>query len=137
MESGMRLFPATVTTPTGRMVGEARLWAASDPRPSGGWSGWLRAADLGGALPPGRYQATTAEGVTFTFEAGRERSRVFETELIQIRGDQSLPWDANVPAAALGPVVGPDGPSATDRSSPAGDAIPSAGDSSNGARVPP
>ncbi|MFN8558939.1 MAG: hypothetical protein U0531_16910 [Dehalococcoidia bacterium] len=79
-----------VTDGDGQAVGEARLWIAADST-AGGWSGWLRVADLRAALPPGRYTLTTPEGQQAAFAVQGASSRVFETSSALI-GEGAPPW---------------------------------------------
>jgi hypothetical protein len=97
-----RRFAAEITDADGRVLGEARVWAAG--KRDGEWSGWLHLRDLPQPLPPGRYRLTAAEGWTGTFEV-RERptTRVFETELLPITGVGALPWPPPDDAAPIRP----------------------------------
>lgn len=87
-----RRLIAVIYDESGAPVGEARLWIAGD-RGGAGWYGWLRGSDLGTPLAPGRYTFVSAEGWRAGFETGHAPpTRVFETELLPIRGAGDLPW---------------------------------------------
>lgn len=89
-----RRVVAAITGPEGEPVGEARLWAAGNHGPEGGWSGWLYAADAGGQLPPGRY-TLIGDGWSAAIDVPtRPLSRVFETDLQLFTGAGGLPWPA-------------------------------------------
>lgn len=86
-------FNGTIRNAAGEVVGEARMWVAGERGPDGAWSGWLNLSDLGGQLPPGRYTVTAFAGWSGQLEAGeRAPTRVFETDLLPVRGIGTLPW---------------------------------------------
>ena len=86
-------FIGTIADRSGRVLGEARMWGTGERGPDGTWSGWLRAADIGGRLPPGRYTVTAGEGWRGEFEvADGPVSRVFETDLIAVIGVGPPRW---------------------------------------------
>ena len=106
-----RRFAGTVANGSGEVLGEARMWGEGVRGEDGSWSGWLRVADLGGPLPPGRYHITAAEGWGGEFEPRPgPTSRVFESELLPVTGIGPPPWPAGdgeaVDAARRPPAVG-------------------------------
>ena len=88
-------FNGTVIDSSGRVLGEARLWGQGQRGADASWSGWLRVADLGEHLPPGRYTVTAFAGWSGEFEVEVPRpSRVFETDLLPFAGVGPPPWPA-------------------------------------------
>lgn len=104
-------FAGTVADASGRVLGEARGWGTGERGDPGGWSGWLRAADLAGKIAPGRYTITAFEGWAGEFEVGTDPARrVFETDLLPITGIGGPPWPETagsvVAPARFPPVAG-------------------------------
>jgi hypothetical protein len=88
-------FSGIIADAAGAVLGEARLWGAGERGDGGTWTGWLRVADLGGKLLPGRYTVTTPAGWQGAFETeANPPARVFETELLPIIGVGPVPWPA-------------------------------------------
>jgi|GEM_PF-2793596 hypothetical protein len=86
-------FNGTIRNAAGELVGEARMWGAGERGPDGAWGGWLTLGDLGGQLPAGRYTITAFEGWSGQVEVGEyPPTRVFETELMPMRGIGPVPW---------------------------------------------
>ncbi len=86
-------FNGTVINAAGEVIGEARMWAAGERGPDGAWSGWINLGDLGGQLPPGRYTVAAFAGWSGQVEVGgRPSTRVFETDLVPMRGIGPVPW---------------------------------------------
>ena len=95
-ELEVRRLSGRILDAEGATLGEARLWAAGERGEGGGWWGWLRTADIGTPLAPGRYAFASPEGWEAAFEVGHAPpSRVFETELLAFKGEGGLPWPAN------------------------------------------
>ena len=88
-------FNGTVADSSGRVLGEARMWGQGQRGAEASWSGWLRVADLGEQLAPGRYTVTAFAGWSGEFEVVPGRpSRVFETDLLPVAGVGPPPWPA-------------------------------------------
>lgn len=116
-----RRFAGTISDESGRVLGEARMWGMGertgmppgepgDPEDGGCWSGWLRIADLGGRLAPGRYTVAAFEGWTGVIEVvPQPPTRVFETDVQAFTGVGGVPWPAegeSVSPARRPPVPG-------------------------------
>jgi hypothetical protein len=86
-------FNGVIANTAGEVLGEARMWAAGERDPGGTWGGWINLGDLGGQLPAGCYTITAFEGWSGQVEVGEHPpSRVFETELMPMRGIGPVPW---------------------------------------------
>lgn len=91
-------FTGEVSAPDGASLGEARFWASAERDGSGaGWQGWLQITDLrANELAPGRYRLRSPDGWEAEFEPLVSRpSRVFEIDLLPIRGVGEAPWPAD------------------------------------------
>jgi hypothetical protein len=98
-------FDGAVFREDGEPLGEARFWAGpdwdGDEQP---WRGWLRPADLGlEQLPRGRYRVRARAGWEAWFAPVGPAARVFESDLVPLRGEAPLPWpeEDEQPAALL------------------------------------
>jgi hypothetical protein len=90
-------FNGEVFGPNGESLGEARFWAAVERRGAAApWQGWLQITDLrANELPSGRYRVRSADGWEAEFEPLTTRpSRVFEIDLLPVRGAGDAAWPA-------------------------------------------
>jgi hypothetical protein len=88
-------FDGEVFSAEGAPLGEARFWGSAErDGDAAPWRGWIRLADLNRAeLPAGRYRVRAFEGWEGEFEPVTPRpDRVFEIELLPIRGVGDAPW---------------------------------------------
>jgi len=88
-------FIGEVFDSDGTSLGEARFWGSCErgmeDQP---WQGWLQISDLGTtALPRGHYRVASNAGWDAEFEpVTGTPARVFEIDLIPIRGTGAVPW---------------------------------------------
>lgn len=90
-------FNGEVIGPDGASLGEARFWASVEREgESSPWRGWLQITDLrANELSAGRYRVRSPDGWEAEFEPLTPRpSRVFEIDLLPIRGVGDAPWPA-------------------------------------------